>query len=79
MNKDELKILKQGFLQLGISAFIYILWIILGFISVIIIGYILKEGLILSIIQGSILLISNVTGIYFSYLFLQEGENNEKT
>ena len=52
MNKDELKILKQGFLQLGISAFIYILWIILGFISVIIIGYILKEGLILSIIQG---------------------------
>jgi len=78
MNKDELKILQQGFLQLGISAFIYLLWVILGFISVISIGFIIQYSLVLMWVQGAILLFTNLTGIYFSYNFLKndiEGEN----
>ena len=76
MNKDELKVLKQGFLQLGISAFIYVMWVILGFISIIILGYILKGTLVLMWVQGSIALLSNLTGIYFSYSFLNSDDKN---
>ena len=75
MNKDELKVLKQGFLQLGISAFIYILWVILGFISVITIGYILEGTIVVMWVQGAITLLSNLTGIYFAYTFLKEDVN----
>jgi hypothetical protein len=72
MNKEKLDIFKQGFVQLGISAFIYILWVILGFISVITIGYILEGTIVVMWVQGAIALLSNITGIYLSYKFLQE-------
>jgi len=74
MNKDELRELQKGFLQLGISAFIYILWVILGLISVITIGYILQSTIVIMWVQGAIALLSNLTGIYFSYSFLKSDD-----
>lgn len=74
MNKDELKELQKGFLQLGISAFIYILWVTLGLISIITIGYILQSTIVIMWVQGVIALLSNLTGIYFSYSFLKSDD-----
>lgn len=74
MNKDELKELQKGFLQLGISAFIYILWVTLGLISIITIGYILQSTIVIIWVQGVIALLSNLTGIYFSYSFLKSDD-----
>lgn len=72
MNKEQLESLKQGFVQLGITAFIYLMWIILGLISVITIGFIIENSVVLMWIQGAIFLCTNLTGIYLSYKFLQE-------
>jgi len=74
MNKDELKELQKGFLQLGISAFIYVLWVTLGLISIITIGYILQSTIVIMWVQGVIALLSNLTGIYFSYSFLKSDD-----
>jgi len=74
MNKDELKELQKGFLQLGISAFIYILWVTLGLISIITVGYILQSTIVIMWVQGIIALLSNLTGIYFSYSFLKSDD-----
>lgn len=74
MNKDDLKDLQKGFLQLGISAFIYVLWVILGLMSVITIGYILQSTIVIMWVQGVIALLSNLTGIYFSYSFLKSDD-----
>ena len=74
MNKDELRELQKGFLQLGISAFIYVLWVILGLMSVITIGYILQSTIVIMWVQGIIALLSNLTGIYFSYSFLKSDD-----
>ena len=74
MNKDELRELQKGFLQLGISAFIYVLWVILGLMSVITIGYILQSTIVIMWVQGAIALLSNLTGIYFSYSFLKSDD-----
>ena len=74
MSKDELKELQKGFLQLGISAFIYVLWVILGLMSVITIGYILQSTIVIMWVQGIIALLSNLTGIYFSYSFLKSDD-----
>ena len=74
MNKDELRELQKGFLQLGISAFIYILWVILGLMSIITIEYILQSTIVVMWVQGVIALLSNLTGIYFSYSFLKSDD-----
>jgi len=74
MNKDELRELQKGFLQLGISAFIYVLWVILGLMSVITIGHILQSTIVIMWVQGIIALLSNLTGIYFSYSFLKSDD-----
>lgn len=72
MNKEQIEALRQGFLQLGITALIYLMWVVLGFISVLTIGLLLTPSIILMWVQGAIILVTNLTGIYFSYRFLME-------
>lgn len=72
MNKEKIEILKEGIIQLVFTAFIYLLWVILGFISVITIGLIIQSSIVLMWVQGAILLCTNITGIYLSYDFLKE-------
>jgi len=74
MNKEQKEALKQGFLQLGISAIIYLLWIVLGFVSAITLGFILQHSIILLWVQGAITIFANLTGIYFSYTFLKSSQ-----
>ena len=65
LTKDERENLSKGFLQLGISIILYLSFSIVGFITAILIGFILNEA-ILYYIQGTVILLTQGLGAYFS-------------
>lgn len=67
MTKDEQKAFKMGLLQLGLQAFVYILWAMLGFITSITIGFIIPIATYAVWIQGMVLILTSGMGVYQAY------------
>ena len=70
LTKDERENLSKGFIQLGISIILYLSFSIVGFITAILIGFILPES-ISPYIQGAVILLTQCLGGYFSIKTLQ--------
>ena len=70
LTKDERENLSKGFIQLGLSALLYLTYSILGFITATLTGFILN-GIILPYVQGIIILLTQVLGGYFAIKTLQ--------
>ena len=70
LTKDERENLSKGFIQLGISIILYLSFSIVGFITAILIGFILPES-ISPYIQGVVILLTQCLGGYFSIKTLQ--------
>ena len=70
LTKDERENLSKGFIQLGISIILYLTFALLGFITAILIGFILPEN-ISPYIQGTVILLNQGLSVYFSIKTLQ--------
>ena len=70
LTKDERENLSKGFIQLGISIILYLSFSIVGFITAFLIGFILPE-IISPYIQGTVILLTQCLGIYFTIKTLQ--------
>ena len=76
LTKDERENLSKGFIQLGISIILYLSFSIVGFITAILIGFILPES-ISPYIQGVVILLTQCLGGYFSIKTLQSESSVE--
>ena len=65
LTKDERENLSKGFIQLGLSIILYLSFSFVGFITAILIGFILNE-VILYYIQGIIILLTQCLAGYFT-------------
>ena len=74
LTKDERENLSKGFMQLGISLILYLRFSIVGFITAILIGFILPE-VISPYIQGAVILLTQGLGGYFSIKVFQKTDN----
>ena len=70
LTKDERENLSKGFIQLGLSVLLYLTYALLGFITAILIGFILPES-ISPYIQGTVILLTQCLGGYFSIKMIQ--------
>ena len=70
LTKDERENLSKGFIQLGISIILYLSFSIVGFITAILIGFILPES-ISPYIQGGVILLTQGLSVYSSLKSLQ--------
>ena len=70
LTKEQKETLAQGFLQVGLSVLLYLTYSLLGFITVILTGFILN-GIILPYVQGIIILLTQSLAGYFSVKTLQ--------
>ena len=70
LTKDERENLSKGFIQLGISIILYLSFSLVGFLTAILIGFILPES-ISPYIQGVVILLTQCLGGYFSIKTLQ--------
>lgn len=70
LTKDQKDSLLQGFIQLGLSVILYLTFILLGFITATLTGFILNS-IILPYVQGIIILLTQVLGGYFAIKTLQ--------
>ena len=70
LTKDERENLSKGFIQLGISIILYLSFSIVGFITAILIGFILPES-ISPYIQGAVILLTQSLSGYFSIKMIQ--------
>ena len=70
LTKDERENLSKGFIQLGISIILYLSFSLVGFITATLTGFILN-GTILPYIQGTIILLTQCLGGYFSIKMIQ--------
>ena len=70
LTKDERENLSKGFLQLGISIILYLSFSLVGFTTAILIGFILPE-IISPYIQGTVILLTQCLGGYFSIKMIQ--------
>lgn len=68
--------LKRSLLKVGFSVALYLIYAVLGFISVLTIGYILPT-VISMWVSGFILILSQTFGIYLSYSVLSENTIEE--
>lgn len=68
--------LKRSLLRVGFSVALYLIYAILGFVSVLTIGYILPT-VITMWLQGVVLILSQTFGIYLSYSVLSENTIEE--
>ena len=70
LTKEQKETLAQGFLQVGLSVLLYLTYSLLGFITAILIGFILNE-VTSPYIQGIIILFTQFLGGYFSIKVFQ--------
>ena len=70
LTKDQKDSLLQGFMQLGIGIILYLSFSLVGFITAILIGFILPE-IISPYIQGAVILLTQVLGGYFAIKVFQ--------
>ena len=70
LTKDQKDSLLQGFMQLGIGIILYLSFSLVGFITAILIGFILPE-IISPYIQGAVILLTQVLGGYFTIKVFQ--------
>ena len=70
LTKDQKDSLLQGFIQLGLSVILYLTFALLGFITATLTGFILN-GVILPYVQGTIILLTQCLGGYFSIKMIQ--------
>ena len=76
LTKDERENLSKGFIQLGISIILYLSFSLVGFLTAILIGFILPES-ISPYIQGVVILLTQCLGGYFSIKTLQSESSVE--
>lgn len=68
LSNEQVKVLSQGFLQLGISVIFYVIFSVLGLIISILVGNILPDNFITIITQSIILILTQCIGLYFAVL-----------
>lgn len=76
MTKDQKEALEQGFIQVGLSVVLYLVYAILGFVSAILIGYIIP--ILVSVwVQGIVIILTQGLGGYFALKTLQSEDSKE--
>lgn len=77
LNQGQKEALQQGFLQVGLSVILYVVFAIIGFVSAILLGYILVAPIVVYV-QGIIVLLTQTLGSYLSLKTLQSGSSPEQ-
>lgn len=77
LNNTQKEALEQGFIQVGLSVILYLVYAVVGFISAILIGFIIPS-FIVGYIQGLVILLTQGLGGYFAIKALQSDSNSEQ-
>ena len=77
LNQGQKEALQQGFLQVGLSVILYVVFAVIGFVSAILLGYILVAPIVVYV-QGIIVLLTQTLGSYLSLKTLQSGSSPEQ-
>lgn len=77
LNQNQKEALQQGFIQVGLSVILYIIFAVVGFASAILLGYILVAPIVVYV-QGIIILLTQTLGSYLSLKTLQSDSSPEQ-
>lgn len=77
LNQGQKEALQQGFLQVGLSVILYVVFAVVGFVSAILLGYILVAPIVVYV-QCIIVLLTQTLGSYLSLKTLQSGSSPEQ-